>query len=202
MARPRQFDNKQILDAAQGVFWEKGYHPTSTRDLTAAMGITMASLYNAFGDKRSLFLASLDHYLDNSLRERIARLERTLPPADALSGFFADSIARSLGDPLHRGCMLVNTALEASEEDPEIREAVAAETVEMEAFFTRCATAAQGAGTLVSTLAADDIGKMLLSMALGLRVLARVRPDPDVLHGLVRPALALLGLPPLTEKPD
>lgn len=202
VARSRQFDNEKVLEAAESVFWEKGYHPTSTRDLTAAMGMTTASVYNAFGDKRGLFLAALGHYLDHSLHERMARLEATLAPADAISAFFADTIARSLGDPLQRGCMLVNTALEARGDDPEIRERVAAETLEMEAFFTRCAQAAQDAGTTISTLPAADIGKMLLSVALGLRVLARVRPDPDVLFGLARPTLALLGLPPLKEPPS
>ncbi|TXI04635.1 MAG: TetR/AcrR family transcriptional regulator [Rhizobium sp.] len=202
MARARQFDNEKVLEAAQSVFWEKGYHPTSTRDLTAAMGMTTASVYNAFGDKRGLFLAALGHYLDHSLRERMSRLESTLPPADAISGFFADTIARSLSDPLRRGCMLVNTALEARDDDPEIRETVAAETLEMEAFFVRCARAAQETGSGISALPAEDIGKMLLSVALGLRVLARVRPDAQVLFGLVRPALALLGLPPLKEPPS
>jgi TetR/AcrR family transcriptional repressor of nem operon len=199
MARARQFENDRVLHAAKNVFWEKGYHPTSTRDLTAAMGMTTASLYHAFGDKRGLFLAALDHYLNQSARERMTRLEASLPPNDAISGFFAEVIAISLGDPLRRGCMLVNTALEACEDDPEIREIVAAETLEMEQFFTRCAKAAQSAGTMASNVAPEDTGKMLLTVALGLRVLARVRPHPDVLYGLVRPPLTLLGLPRLEE---
>jgi TetR/AcrR family transcriptional regulator, transcriptional repressor for nem operon len=201
-ARQRQFKNDQVLEAAKGVFWEKGYHLTSTRDLTAAMGMTTASVYNAFGDKRGLFLAALDQYLDQSARERMARLEASFPPHDAISGFFAEIIAVSLADPRRRGCMLVNTALEACEDDPEIREIVAAETLEMERFFTRCAKAAQSAGTMASNIRPQDTGKMLLSVALGLRVLARIRPHPDVLYGLVRPVLALLGLPRLRESPS
>jgi TetR/AcrR family transcriptional repressor of nem operon len=199
MARQRQFKSDQVLQAAKAVFWEKGYHPTSTRDLTAAMGRTTASLYNAFGDKRGLFLAALDQYLDQSARERMARLETCFPPHDAISGFFAEIIAISLTDTRRRGCMLVNTALEACEEDPEIREIVANETLEMERFFTRCSKAAQDAGTMTSNISPEDSGKMLLAVVLGLRVLARVRPHPNVLYGLIRPLLALLCLPRLEE---
>jgi TetR/AcrR family transcriptional regulator, transcriptional repressor for nem operon len=199
VARPRQFDSDRVLQAAESVFWEKGYHPTSTRDLTAAMEMTTASLYNAYGDKRGLFLAALDRYLDHSGRERMARLEATLPPHEAICGFFAEIIARSLADPRHRGCMLVNTALEVRDDDPEIRKIVATETLEIEKFFARCARAAQSAGTIVRHIPADDIGKMLLSATLAVRVLARVRPQPDVLYGLVRPQLSLLGLPALEE---
>jgi TetR/AcrR family transcriptional repressor of nem operon len=131
----------------------------------------------------------------------MARLEASLTPEQAIRGFFAEIIARSTADPLHRGCMLVNTALEVRNDDPEIREIVAAETLEIEQFFARCARAAQSAGTMVGHLPAEDIGKMLLAATLAVRVLARVRPQPEVLYGLVRPLLALLDLPAL-ETPN
>jgi AcrR family transcriptional regulator len=64
MARPRQFDAQTALSAAQDAFWAKGYNATSTRELTQAMGLTQPSLYNAFGDKRTLFLQALEDYLN------------------------------------------------------------------------------------------------------------------------------------------
>ena len=59
MARPREFDESAALDAAVDCFWREGYEATSVRDLAARMGITGTSLYNAFGDKRSLFRQAL-----------------------------------------------------------------------------------------------------------------------------------------------
>jgi len=41
-------------------FWAAGYAATSVRDLGDAMGLGPASVYNAFGDKRSLFADSSD----------------------------------------------------------------------------------------------------------------------------------------------
>jgi AcrR family transcriptional regulator len=60
--RPRSFDREAALDAAMGVFWEKGFEATSITDLTAAMGINPPSLYAAFGDKEKLFLESVERY--------------------------------------------------------------------------------------------------------------------------------------------
>ena len=62
MARPREFDERAVLDAAVQCFWARGYEATSVRDLAQGMGLTSASLYNAFGDKRSLYRRALDHY--------------------------------------------------------------------------------------------------------------------------------------------
>ena len=55
MARPREFDETSVLEAAMNCFWAQGFEQTSVRDLAERMGITGASLYNAFGDKRSLY---------------------------------------------------------------------------------------------------------------------------------------------------
>lgn len=88
MARPREFDEAIVLDAAIQCFWGKGFEATSMRDLIDRMGITGASVYNAFGDKRSLYRRALQHYLESSFGERVRRLESTLPPRQAIEMFF------------------------------------------------------------------------------------------------------------------
>ncbi|MGB1215804.1 MAG: TetR/AcrR family transcriptional regulator, partial [Pikeienuella sp.] len=52
----KSFDLDDATDKAAAVFWAKGYEATSISDLVAAMGINKGSLYNAFGDKRRLFI--------------------------------------------------------------------------------------------------------------------------------------------------
>ena len=69
MARPREFDEGAVLEAAVQCFWSRGYEGDSVRDVADSMGITGASIYNAFGDKRSLYRRALEHYLDHSVRE-------------------------------------------------------------------------------------------------------------------------------------
>ena len=68
MARPREFDREVALERATCVFWAKGYASTSTEDLLAAMGIGRQSLYNAFVDKRALYLEALERYKRHHVR--------------------------------------------------------------------------------------------------------------------------------------
>ena len=200
MARPREFDEAAVLDAATDCFWRNGYEATSVRDLAAHMGITGASLYNAFGDKHALFRQVVRRYAERSMRERISRLESTLPPKEAVRAFLGEIVERSM-DGDRRGCLLVNTALEAAPEDPELRAEVAARLAEIEAFFRRAVTAAQRDGSIPPDRAPEDLARLLLGVTLGLRVLARSTPEREFLEGVARPALALLDWPDRADLP-
>lgn len=46
--------DRRILDAATALFYEKGYHGTSMREVAAAVGIRAASLYNHYPGKEDL----------------------------------------------------------------------------------------------------------------------------------------------------
>jgi TetR/AcrR family transcriptional repressor of nem operon len=195
MARPREFDEAAVLEAAVECFWSRGYEATSVRDLADSMGITGASLYNAFGDKRSLYGRSLGYYASQSFSDRVRRLEGNVPPLDALEAFFSEVIERSLADKHRKGCMLVNSALELAPHDPEFRRIIAGVLVEVEAFFLRCVEAGQASGSIATSQSADDLARMLLSVLLGVRVLARARPKRELLEGVVRPVFDLLRAP-------
>ena len=86
MARPREFEEDAVLDAAMECFWNRGYEATSMRDLVEKTGITGASLYNAFGDKRALYERALDRYVEGSVADRMKRCEQ-LPPREAIAAF-------------------------------------------------------------------------------------------------------------------
>jgi TetR/AcrR family transcriptional repressor of nem operon len=192
MARPREFDEEAVLLLAVERFWEHGYEATSIRDLAEVMGLTSASIYNTFGDKRSLYRRALDFYVDHSFGDRVGRFEGNLPPRQAIEAFFNEIVARSLEDTKRKGCMLVNSALEVAPHDPEFQRVVAGVLVQVEAFFRRCVEAGQRDGTISKGQSADDMARMLLGMLLGIRVLARIRPERALLEGLIRPAFVLL----------
>jgi TetR/AcrR family transcriptional repressor of nem operon len=195
MARPRQFDEDAALGAAMRCFWFRGYEATSVRDLARHMGMTGASLYNAFGDKRALFRRVLDHYVATTLGERIARFEPALPPRAAIGAFFDEVVRLSLDDPERKGCLLINSALELAPHDGEFRQVISDVLGQLEGFFLRCVRAGQKDGSITDAQPADDLARLLLATLMSLRVMARARPEPAMLHGLVRPALAVLDSP-------
>jgi TetR/AcrR family transcriptional repressor of nem operon len=199
MARPRTFDESTVLTAVVESFWTRGYDGTSTRDLVNCTGLNQPSLYNAFGDKRSLYRRALMHYLECSVRDRIRRLEGLPNAGMAITAFFAEVLNRTLSDPSHRGCLLVNSALEANVEDADLRQAVAEEFDSIRLFF-------EGRLRTFRVQSVDSVGidvkqgaHHLLSVLLGVRVLARINPDPACVTDAIGIALNSLGLPPLVH---
>jgi TetR/AcrR family transcriptional repressor of nem operon len=190
MARPRSFDEEAALDAATALFWRNGLASTSVRELGAAMGLGLPSLYNAFGDKRALFTRCLDRYLEGSMRARMRRLEGASCPRDAIATFLDEIVARSLADP--RGCFLVNSALEVAPHDAELRATIAARLDELESFFLRLVCAGQADGSIAHVRSAADLARLLVTTVMGLRVLSRLRPEAELLRGAVRQVLAAL----------
>jgi TetR/AcrR family transcriptional repressor of nem operon len=192
MARPREFDEAIALEAAIECFWHRGYEATSVRDLADKMGISAPSLYNAYGDKHALFVRALERYLDQSTRARIRRLEDSLPAKQAICSFIEDIIERSVNDRERRGCFLINSALEVAPHDKKLGALIADRLAEIEAFFYRSIKTAQADGAVPRDRAAKDLARLLLGVLLGIRVLARSRPERVLLEGVARPALALL----------
>src|SRR5690348_6055168 len=64
--RPRAYDPQTALARAAERFWKAGYAGTSLDDLVEATGMNRPSLYAAFGDKRDLYLKTLEHYREGS----------------------------------------------------------------------------------------------------------------------------------------
>jgi len=192
MARPRKFDENTVLDSAVLCFWSRGYEATSIRNLEEKTGLNTASLYNAFGDKRAIYEKALRHYLERNLADRI-RSFGALSPRDAIAAFFEGIVKRSLGDRERKGCMLVNAALEVAPHDPGLRKIVIEVFAEIEAFFLVHVRAGQANGTVTRCLPATTLARHLLGVLMGIRVLARVRPEQDLLESVVAASLALLG---------
>jgi TetR/AcrR family transcriptional repressor of nem operon len=194
MARPREFDEATVLDAAMQCFWAHGYEATSVKDLIERTGLTAASLYNAYGDKRAMFRTALDHYIEKSIGARLQRSE-SLPPRDAIRAFFEDILRRSLSDRERKGCMIVNCALEVAPHDKEFRETIVETLGRLEAFFLNCVERGQADGTITSAVPAVGLAQHLLGVLMGVRVLARVRPERSLLEGVINTALVFLDGP-------
>lgn len=96
--RPRTFDIDEALLAAMSMFWTKGYDGTSMKDLTKAMGISGPSLYAAFGDKRELYLKTIDRYADVDGCAPIVAFDAEEDIEKAVKGFLTSVIHFSTAD--------------------------------------------------------------------------------------------------------
>lgn len=194
MGRPRTFDEETALDAATDCFWRFGFEGASTRMLTERMGLTVASLYNAFGDKRSLYRRVLDRYAMQALGWCARSLEGD-EPLEAIRGVFDGLAGTAINDNQRRGCLVVNTGLETAPHDPEFRLAVVSVFNRLESLFQTAIERGQASGAISTAQSSEDLARLLLGAMLGIRVLARTNPDPELLRGMVRSVVGALRAP-------
>ena len=97
MPRKKEFDVDAVLHKAMTAFWTRGYEATSLNDLLDCMQIQRASLYNAFGDKRTLFLETLRRYDVIYRRAEVAKRVNMPSPRQAILGLFHECHHRGGG---------------------------------------------------------------------------------------------------------
>lgn len=94
------------------VFWAKGYDGASLRDLTGAMGITGPSMYAAFGDKRALYLKTIDHYCGDNACTPLVAFESDDDIEKAVRGFLLEIIDAATGhESGAKGCFLASSVM-------------------------------------------------------------------------------------------
>jgi AcrR family transcriptional regulator len=185
MVRPREFDRDVALDKAMAVFWAKGFAATSTDDLLAAMGIARQSLYNAFGDKRQLYLEALRAYQQRQITGHLERLNAPASPLDGirdlLVGVVADDDAlRSLG------CMGVGAIGEFGTSDPELVEMRDQHGPVLHKRLTARIREGQARGEIDGKLEASTAAGFVQTAMMGLQVVARAGGKARQLHELAR----------------
>lgn len=192
MPRTRTLSDETVLERAIDVFWKNGYAGTSLRDLRLATGLSSAALYHRFSDKEGLFLEVLRRYADDGLVERLARLSALTDALGAIGDFLNELIALSLADPHHRGCLLVNTALDGAPLSGAARGLVRTRLREVETFFAERLQTAIANGALDAETDVEATATALLGTVFAIRVMARLDPDPKRLRALAGHAIASL----------
>ena len=191
MGRHREFDEEAVLDAITKQFWRQGFHATSIRDLCKETGLAEARLYNAFGDKRQMFLRGLDRYRTQGLRfvSQITRSENPLGAIRELVLTIAKNLARQKD---FRGCLITNTMVELAPHDVEIREQLKASFEVRAAVFREALSAAQKLGQIESRADVKALARYLVQILEGLRVISKSNPGEKSLLDTARFALSLL----------
>ncbi|MFE4995680.1 TetR/AcrR family transcriptional regulator [Streptomyces mirabilis] len=190
MARTREFDVDQAVDAAMEVFWRGGYAATSLQDLTAALGIGSGSLYAAFGSKEKLYARALERYTSRNAAALVAQLESTDEVRPALRAALTAMAEADLCDP-DRGCMLVNAATERAS-DPATAEQVSATLRLVESTITGALERAKARGELSADKNPTELARLLTTFMQGLRVMGQARAGREFVESAV--AAAMRGL--------
>lgn len=140
MGRAQSFDTDTVVRAALAVFWELGFEAASLPDLERATGLNRSSLYNSFGNKRGLFDAAVEDYLDRVVRPRLAPMTGPDVAPEAVVDYLRQlraSLATPGSLPARFGCLLVSVAGAPLGQDDVVRGVISGYRTEMLAAMTR-----------------------------------------------------------------
>lgn len=192
MARPREFDEADVIAKATLVFWEHGYESTSISALEAATGLSRISIYNTFRDKEGLFLAVLDHYHATVRGQLLALLADD--GLDGIERFFRVMVRpQPAGSPMQHGCLMVNAVLDS------IDAALATERIQnyrqmFKTAFVGALNQAQLLGQLDSSHSdTERRADYLVGLLWGLLVTTRLAQDTTAAEPLVDVLCDVLG---------
>ena len=193
MARPRKFDEADVLAAARDEFWSRGYAATSVDDLTAATGLGKGSLYGAFGDKHALFLRALNGYCTSALEEVLAELRDPRRNAhDRLTRHIRRQAAAVAADKDRRGCMMSKSAAELSADDDEVARVVERTLATWRSELLDCIKAAQREGSIDPKHNAQALATTLLAFQRGLEALGKAGGKPAQIKAAAEEIIALI----------
>ncbi len=187
----KNFDVDEALAKAGEAFWTHGYEATSLCDLLDAMGIRKGSFYDTYGSKKDAYLKALQRYVD----ERFAAFRAMIDgesPRQSIESMLRSIYRECVSPDGHRGCMVINCALELAHDDEDARGLVRRTFRAHEALFAKQIRAAKDAGELGADLDAAATAKVLMAMVMGMRVYARSGAGRATLHTLLDQALHLL----------
>jgi AcrR family transcriptional regulator len=190
--RPREFDSDAALDKAIARFSEYGYHGTSISDLHACLGLTSGSIYKAWGDKRGLFLAALDRYMEARAEAIRSCLTAESSGRDKISALLKMYAQLSSGAVGRTGCLVVESAVELAMSDADIAKRIAAQQKKRETQLRELLEVGQGDGSVRRDLDVAVTARLLLTLQQGMRVLGKTGSTAKDMRVLIPEMLRLL----------
>ena len=187
----KKFDPDVALSRAMEVFWAKGYEAASLSELLQHMGINKKSLYDTFGNKRSLFLKALEHYSQTVIKSIQAQL---LEPGSSMTHLMQllKDMQQTHGRPGSKGCMLGTNIADFCTDDDEIARTLRRGLKQLEDSLYIAFKRAQEAGELKASTNPRDLARMMVCLHQGMALVGRILDSETLLESVVGATTNLL----------
>lgn len=113
---------QRIVELAAPVFNRRGYVGASMRDLIDATGLEKGGIYNHFGSKEELALEAYDFAMSRVTGAIQRSQEGVSDPVERLQRMIRSFAAGVRQPVIDGGCPIMNTAIEADDTHPELRD--------------------------------------------------------------------------------
>jgi len=155
------------------LFWRKGYAGTSIEDLTGTLNLSRSSLYDTFGDKRTLFLEALKFYSERVIDATARTLNESPSPIAGIQKVFDDIIASVGSETGALGCFMVNSVAELVPYDPDVTEIARTYSESIQKLFVAVLTQAKSQNMLTEKQTPQQLAAYVFNMIQGIRILIK-----------------------------
>ena len=192
MARTRQFDERQALQAAMLVFWEKGYDGTSINDLEQAMGLNRTSIYNAFGNKGALFERVMTCYKESVMAELFARLDSAPNIREGIRRMLNGALDIHFDEDNPGGCLVVLSVMESGQHDDQSISAMQQTMQELKSVLQSRISKARKNGELANDIDPGATATTIATTMAGMMVMGKANMSKASLKKTINQILGLL----------
>lgn len=173
MRKNAKFDRDQVVDKATNLYWEKGFHATSMRNLQDVIDMRPGSIYATFGSKEGLFKEALQRYTQQSLALLHDFRSDSSSPIDALKRFMKKIVIDSQINAPNGMCMLAKTIAELNNDNAELLVEAKQSLKLLEGEFALLIAEAQIAGEVTQDKQPNELARYIQIQISGLRVYAK-----------------------------
>jgi TetR/AcrR family transcriptional repressor of nem operon len=175
----------RIVRAAAGLFNTRGFAGTSVTDVSAATGLEKGGVYNHFASKDELALAAFD-YAAALVHDRLEAAMGAAPRGVAqLEAMF--EVYRTLSEHpfVAGGCPILNTAVDADDTHPKLRERARVAMDHWLSLVIRALEAGRAAGELRAQFDAHAVAQTIVAALEGGVLLARLYGKATAMRAVI-----------------
>lgn len=172
-------------------FWKSGYNGTSVPDLENATGLTRKSLYNAFGDKREMFVDALRGFRGTVVSTNTAPLRAPDASIDTISALLNGLAAHAEFPEGRAGCMICNTAREPIREDQAVQAEIDAYFADLSHLFRTAILNGQRKGDIRDG-PSEELAALCLGALVSICVLGKAGQPAPTLKSIASATVAAL----------
>lgn len=170
---------EMIIRQAVGVFNRFGYFGTSISDIMRETGLQKGGIYNHFADKDELALASFDYAVSITADRLVEAFKEIRNAADRLI-IFTEVFADRMDDEiLPGGCPVMNTAIEADDAHPALRDRAKGAMTDMRDTLIRIVNKGIERGEIKADTNPQNAATILISMLEGALMMSKLYGDEN-----------------------
>jgi AcrR family transcriptional regulator len=176
---------RRIVEMAAAVFNQRGYVGASMRDLIDATGLEKGGIYNHFGSKEQLALEAYDFAMSQVTAALQRSQENSYDSVERLQKMIRGFASSARKPVIEGGCPIMNTAIEADDTHPDLRERARHSMTLWHRLIGRIVKDGVAEGTFAAGTDSYALASLLTASLEGGLMLTRLYDDPSHIDRIV-----------------